>query len=268
MEWHRKGSVRMGRTKGSRCCQAGRLAPIVALCIGAPAAAQGLGCDGLLAGLSEAQRSKYRLVQQACPGDAVRLPASPSPWADEASPSPRALVPAAASKAELNMPLAGAPRATPVAARALLLAPDIDAAAWRHDIDPLLLHAIAHVESRHNPDAVSPVGALGLMQVMPATARRFGVDRPAALRDAKTNLEVSAKYLKFLQRRFGNELPLVLAAYNAGEGAVDRCGRCVPAIAETRAYVTRVLGQYDRLKAAARQATWRTALDTQERAPR
>jgi lysozyme len=138
-----------------------------------------------------------------------------------------------------------------LASRAVRLAPDIDAAASRHDIDPLLLHAIAHVESRHNPEAVSPAGALGLMQVMPATARRFGVNRAPALHDAKTNLEVSARYLKSLQQRFGNDLPLVLAAYNAGEGRVERCGPCVPPVAETRAYVHDVLRQYDRLKAAA-----------------
>ena len=128
--------------------------------------------------------------------------------------------------------------------RAEELSPQVDAVARRHAIDPLLLHAIAHVESRHNPQAQSPAGALGLMQVMPATASRFGVARPEALHQTGTNLEVSAAYLKTLQQRFGNDLSLVLAAYNAGEGAVERHGRRVPPYAETQRYVRQVLERY------------------------
>ena len=128
--------------------------------------------------------------------------------------------------------------------RAEVLAPQVDAVARRHEIDPLLLHAIAHVESRHNPSAHSPAGALGVMQVMPATGSRFGVTRPEALHQTGTNLEVSAAYLKTLQQRFGNNLSLVLAAYNAGEGAVERHGRRVPPYAETQSYVRQVLERY------------------------
>ena len=128
--------------------------------------------------------------------------------------------------------------------RAEELAPQVDAVARRHDIDPLLLHAIAHVESRHNPLAHSPAGALGVMQLMPATAARFGVARPEVLHQTGTNLEVSAAYLKTLQQRFGNDLSLVLAAYNAGEGAVERYGRRVPPYAETQSYVRQVLERY------------------------
>ena len=132
--------------------------------------------------------------------------------------------------------------------RAISLAPAIDAVARKHDIDPLLLHAIAHVESRHDPAARSHAGALGVMQVMPATARRFGVAEKQALHVPDTNLEVSAAYLKTLQKRFGLDLPLVLAAYNAGEGAVERYGRRIPPYAETRGYVQRVLQQYGLLQ--------------------
>ena len=128
--------------------------------------------------------------------------------------------------------------------RAEALAPQVDAVARRYDIDPLLLHAIAHVESRHNPAARSPAGALGVMQVMPATGARFGVAQPEALQQPGTNLEVSAAYLKTLQQRFGNNLSLVLAAYNAGEGAVERHGRHVPPYAETQSYVRQVLDRY------------------------
>ena len=135
------------------------------------------------------------------------------------------------------------------------LAPDIDAVAQRHDIDPLLLHAIAHVESRHNAAARSHAGARGVMQVMPATAQRFGVQAAQALQDPRTNLEVSASYLKTLQERFGNDLTLVLAAYNAGEGAVEKHGRRVPPYAETRSYVQQVLAHYRLLTAAAHRET-------------
>ena len=133
--------------------------------------------------------------------------------------------------------------------RIIGVAATLSEAARRHDIDPLLLHAIAHVESRHNTQAVSPAGARGLMQVMPATARRFGLKDPQReLLQAPLNVEASAAYLKTLQARFGNNLSLVLAAYNAGEGAVERYGRSVPPYAETRAYVQQVLGAYQGLR--------------------
>jgi soluble lytic murein transglycosylase-like protein len=91
------------------------------------------------------------------------------------------------------------------------------------------------------------------MQVMPATAARFGVGHAGALHEVPTNLEVSAAYLKTLQARFGNNLPLVLAAYNAGEGAVERYGRRIPPFAETQSYVKQVLAKYTLLGEAARQ---------------
>jgi soluble lytic murein transglycosylase-like protein len=136
--------------------------------------------------------------------------------------------------------------------RALALAPQMDAVARRHNIDPLLLHAVAYVESRHNSSAISSAGARGVMQVMPATAARFGVEQAGALHHAPTNLEVSAVYLKTLQGRFGTDLPLVLAAYNAGEGAVERYGRRIPPYAETQQYVKQVLAKYQLLTDAAR----------------
>lgn len=140
--------------------------------------------------------------------------------------------------------------------RVLALAPSVFAVARSYDIDPLLLHAIAHVESRHNPQARSAAGALGILQVMPATARRFGVeDASGALYDPAVNLEVGAAYLKSLQARFGNDLELVLAAYNAGENAVERHGRSVPPYAETREYVRQVLAEYGTLRAAFARAT-------------
>ena len=111
-------------------------------------------------------------------------------------------------------------------------------------IDPAFLAAVVNVESRANPAARSAKGALGLMQVMPATARRFGVVTAAELSDPAANLRVGAAYLKQLQRLYGNNLPLVLAAYNAGEGAVERHGRRTPPYPETVGYVARVLDRY------------------------
>ena len=126
------------------------------------------------------------------------------------------------------------------------------AAAREHDIDPDLLQAIMSVESSANPQARSPVGARGLMQVMPATGQRFGVVDPAALYEPETNVRAASAYLKTLQGLFGNNLPLVLAAYNAGEGAVQKYGRQIPPYRETQAYVRNVLTRYDQLLRARR----------------
>jgi lysozyme len=145
----------------------------------------------------------------------------------------------------------------------IVLAPLIDRVAQAHDIDPLLLHAIARVESRHQPGAVSTAGAHGLMQVIVPTARRFGVDDAGQLHDPLTNLKVSARYLKSIQLRLGNDLRLVLAAYNAGEGAVERYGRRVPPYRETQDYVRKVLAEYGLLLQVSRQqsaaAAWSRA---------
>lgn len=121
----------------------------------------------------------------------------------------------------------------------------------KYRIDVHLLAAIAHVESRFDVRAISPKGALGLMQVMPATGQRYGVSDPQTLTNAATNLRVSAEYLRDLAELFDARLDLVLAAYNAGEGAVRRYGDRVPPFAETKSYVAAVMSTYDDLKAAA-----------------
>lgn len=124
-------------------------------------------------------------------------------------------------------------------------AAQMEAAARDYDIDPDLLRAVMHVESRGNPGAVSHKGARGLMQIMPATAKRFGVRDPhVELGDPMINIRTGAAYLKTLQGHFGNDLELVLAAYNAGEGAVMKYGRKIPPYRETQGYVTSVLERY------------------------
>lgn len=122
--------------------------------------------------------------------------------------------------------------------------PELAAVGAAYRVDPRLLRAVVQHESRFRTDAVSPKGALGLMQLMPTTARELGVRDPALLtRDPLLNLITGARYLKRMQARFGNDLPRVLAAYNAGPGAVERYGG-IPPYAETRHYVSTILGSY------------------------
>lgn len=128
------------------------------------------------------------------------------------------------------------------------------AAATHHGVDYELLQAVIATESGFDARAVSPRGAVGLMQLMPATASRFGVAGDARrsveqkLTDPATNLAAGTRYLRYLMDLFEGRLDLALAAYNAGEGAVQRAGNRVPAYRETRNYVTTVLGLYALLK--------------------
>ena len=123
--------------------------------------------------------------------------------------------------------------------------------AERHGLDGLLLAAVAQAESGFDPEAVSPQGAIGLMQVMPDTASLFRVTEPA---EPRANVEVGARYLAWLLERFDGDLELALAGYNAGPGNVDRFGG-VPPFKETRTYVNRVLGHYVRHP----QEVWRAS---------
>jgi soluble lytic murein transglycosylase-like protein len=111
------------------------------------------------------------------------------------------------------------------------------AAADRHVLDRALLAAVAKIESNFNPFAISPRGACGILQLMPATAKRFGVK---SVFDVEQNIEGGAAYLRFLLDRFGGRVDLALAGYNAGEGAVDR-HHGIPPFAETQWYVIKVL---------------------------
>jgi soluble lytic murein transglycosylase-like protein len=123
-------------------------------------------------------------------------------------------------------------------------APALVGVARAYNIDPAFLGSLIQVESGANPRARSAKGAIGLMQVTPGTARRFGVASPGVLSNPTANLVVGAAYLKTLQRRYGNNLPLILAAYNAGEGAVARYHNRIPHYHETMGYVANVLGRY------------------------
>lgn len=111
----------------------------------------------------------------------------------------------------------------------------------RNGVDPLLLYSVMHQESSFKSHAVSPKGARGLMQLMPGTAVRFGVTN---IFDPRQNIEGGARYLRFLTNRFNGELSLVLAGYNAGEGAVEKYGWRIPPYAETQEYVRRISRRY------------------------
>ena len=109
-------------------------------------------------------------------------------------------------------------------------------------VDPELVKAVAKVESNYNPYAVSNKGALGLMQLIPETAKRFGVTN---VFDAKQNIEGGVKFLRFLMGMFPNNLPFILAAYNAGENAVLKY-KGIPPYQETQAYVRKISQAYSK----------------------
>ncbi len=116
-------------------------------------------------------------------------------------------------------------------------------AANRHQVDPKLLHAVIQAESAYNATAISSAGAVGLMQLMPDTARRYGVvDRNSP----DQNIDGGTRYLKDLLRLFDSNLNLVVAAYNAGENAVIRHNNSIPPYPETQNYVKTVLALYNR----------------------
>lgn len=139
----------------------------------------------------------------------------------------------------------------------------LEAAAQRNGLDPALVHALVDVESGHDARARSPKGALGLMQLMPETARRYGIRDPL---DPAQNAAAGTAYLRDLLRLFGGDLALALAAYNAGEAAVLRHGGRIPPFAETRAYVPKVLARYQRFRREAEAASpYRLAGDWQSR---
>jgi soluble lytic murein transglycosylase-like protein len=113
-------------------------------------------------------------------------------------------------------------------------------AAARHNVDPNLVRAVVKVESNYNSNAVSRKGAMGLMQLMPSTARQLNVKNPF---DAEQNVDAGVRHLKQLLENYGGDVNLTLAAYNAGSGAVARSAG-VPRYAETQNYVRRITNLY------------------------
>ncbi len=140
-----------------------------------------------------------------------------------------------------------------------------------HSVDFELLQALIVAESGFDAQAVSPKGAVGLMQLMPATAQRFGVraDKVKSieqkLTDPKTNIGAGTRYLRALMQMFPGRLELVIAAYNAGEGAVQRAGNQIPNYKETQNYVKTVMQTYRALKPPASLAELRNGMPSRVR---
>ncbi len=130
--------------------------------------------------------------------------------------------------------------------------PAIEAAARETGLEPELVLAVIMQESGGNARAVSPKGARGLMQLMPATARELGVSDP---HDPASGIRGGARYLARLRDRYDGDLTLALAAYNAGPGNVDRAGRSVPRFRETQQYVARITDMFRRLTGASGDAS-------------
>ena len=110
----------------------------------------------------------------------------------------------------------------------------------REGVDPRFIHAVIQQESKYDPDALSPAGARGLMQLMPGTAKRFDCNDP---KDEACNVEAGTKYLAWLLKRFDGDVKLALAGYNAGEGSVDKY-QGVPPYPETQNYVNKIVANY------------------------
>ncbi len=134
-------------------------------------------------------------------------------------------------------------------------APEFRAAARRTGVDDAYLRAIAHAESGFDPTAMSPKGARGVMQLMPATARDYGVTDPHS---PAQSIDAGARHLRQLLRRYGGDVVLAAAAYNAGAGVVTRYGG-VPPYRETRDYVAKVQALHARYRAALRPAAGKPA---------
>jgi len=165
-------------------------------------------------------------------------------------PAPAArVVPASPVAPRVVNPVTPAPeaQAAPAAAAQGSLDAAVERIAADQQLPAALIHSVIQVESNYNPNAVSPKGAQGLMQLIPATARRFGV---ADSFNPVDNIEGGARYLKYLLDLNGGDYALALAAYNAGEGAVARYGD-IPPYPETRNYVRSVAAQLRKRNAAA-----------------
>lgn len=141
----------------------------------------------------------------------------------------------------------------------------VDRVAAEQSLPPELLHSVIQVESNYNSGAISPKGAQGLMQLMPETARRFGV--PDSF-DPAANIQGGAKYLKYLLELYQGDYPRALAAYNAGEKAVAKYGG-IPPYAETQDYVAKVQRKLQAAKPAPKkEASKKEAVETAQNGPR
>jgi soluble lytic murein transglycosylase-like protein len=166
--------------------------------------------------------------------------------AEEASKRTRAVVPAGQQPSIVSVPpsVRGYLREGHSSSGNPLIDATVSEAAAQHGLDPCLILSVMKAESGFNKMAVSVKGASGLMQLMPATAARFGVKN---IFDQRENIAAGARYLRWLLDRFNGDVRLALAGYNAGEGAVEHYGNRIPPFAETQNYVRTIYSRFSRI---------------------
>lgn len=231
--------------------------------------------DAAAAVRNQSQRTPMMIVHE------TRQSAQPKPEADAVKPQSKVAAPSteepAASDAAQKTTATPAPLVIPASQPGAQPASNLEfestgnpkfdelikQSAARNGLDPNLIVAVMRQESGNNPRARSYKGAMGLMQLMPATARRFGVTN---FYDPAQNIEGGARYLRFLMDTFNGDIKLVLAGYNAGEHAVFNYGNTIPPYRETRNYVRAITARYDQKKAA-RAATVVAAAPVEAAAP-
>jgi soluble lytic murein transglycosylase-like protein len=191
----------------------------------------------LLAGDSGVDQSAPRLAS------VVRVDAKSGRLVRTVIVSPRAIAPKLVVPAAANDPEVPVPTAAEGTVQRI-----VEETAQKYNMDPLLVNSVIQVESGYNAKALSRKGAQGLMQLIPSTARRFGVRN---VYDVRENVEGGVRYLKYLSSLFPNDLRLTLAAYNAGEASVWKYGNNVPPYAETVQYVYSVGEKYGKARRAA-----------------
>lgn len=201
---------------------------------------------------SEPLDARYQLFLRSAPVAALVAPSHPNAVVAQPAPPVALAEPVALAPMESLSPrLKAFFEQSPAVMRA---EPLLREAAQRFAIDVELLKALVLAESGFDPQAVSPKGAIGLMQLMPATAQRYGVQGDgreslaSRLADPQLNVAIGSRHLRELLNRYPGRIDLALAAYNAGEGAVQRAGDAIPAITETRNYVRNVMQVYEAMR--------------------
>ncbi|MEH3123676.1 MAG: lytic transglycosylase domain-containing protein [Sphingomonas phyllosphaerae] len=227
---------------------------MLAFLLAAPQPASAASCGGMA--LDPRFREAMALCADAAGTRGADAPAAAVSYPTQATAEQTATIPEPTTARAVSIAMPGTRRvASTRASRGNARRPNaaptplVAAISRKYRINPHLFASMMRQESGGRMDAVSGKGALGLMQVMPATARSVGVADPKAmLTNPVLAMSAGAVYLKQLQAKFGNDVPLVLAAYNAGPGAVMKAGRRIPKYRETQGYVGAIMQRWQRTR--------------------